>query len=386
MTGSRNPRRIVDLLLPGAGRLASGEVVHGVGRLLLATTWWWATVTMVREFEFGSLVGRWNQAQVGLALSGWLMIATLLWADSVAWARGRSVDGLLPRLADFRKQFRRNRNGMLGFFGVAWLTSVTVLAPLLAVTDPDQINVAPGLLPPGLHTVGATTRWLWMGTDAYGRDLFSRVLHGGQISLVIGFIAVSIAATIGATLGASAGYFGGRIDRAIMWLVDLLLALPSLVLLLAIVGLFKVSGVQSIFLIVTVLGLTSWMGVSRIVRSQVLSLARQDFIQAARALGFSHGRILFRHLLPNAMAPVIVYCSLAIGSVMLAEASLSFLGLGVPPPTATWGTLVNDGRESLQVAPWISTFPGLFIVLAVMSFNLLGDGLRDTLDPKLRGR
>ena len=170
-----------------------------------------------------------------------------------------------------------------------------------------------------------------------------------------------------------------------MWFVDMLLSLPRLVLLLAIVGMFRVQGVKSIFLIVTILGLTGWMGVSRIVRSQVLSLKQQDFVQAARALGYSSQRIVFRHLVPNALAPVIVYCSLAIGGTMLAEAGLSFLGLGVAPPTSTWGTLVSDGREYLRGSGYLTVLPGMCIVMAVMSFNLLGDGLRDSLDPKLRG-
>ena len=171
-----------------------------------------------------------------------------------------------------------------------------------------------------------------------------------------------------------------------MWFTDLLLSLPRLVFLLAIIGMYRAAGAQSIFLIVVVLGITGWMGIARIVRSQVLSLKEQEFVQATRALGLKPARIILRHIIPNALAPVIVYASLAIGSTILVEASLSFLGLGVPPPTSTWGAIVNDGREYLRTAWWITLFPGLMIVAAVMSFNLLGDGLRDALDPKLRGR
>ena len=203
-------------------------------------------------------------------------------------------------------------------------------------------------------------------------------------NLLIGFLAVGIAATIGTVVGATAGFIGGWVDRTLMWFVDLLLALPQLILLLAVVGIVDVGGVWRLVMIVAILGLTAWMGIGRIVRSTVLSLKEQDFVQAARALGYSQSRIVLRHLIPNAMAPVIVYCSLAIGSTMLAEAGLSFLGLGVQPPTSTWGVLVDEGRDPLRHAPWISLFPGFAIVLAVMCFNLAGDGLRDALDPKQR--
>jgi peptide/nickel transport system permease protein len=201
----------------------------------------------------------------------------------------------------------------------------------------------------------------------------------------IGFVSVFIAATLGTTLGATAAFLGGLVDRAIMFVTDALISLPRLVLLITVVGLFRVKGPWAIYLMVVVLGFTAWMAIARIVRSEVLSLKQRDFVQSARALGYSSSRILFVHLIPNAMAPVIVYCSLAIGGTMLAEASLSFLGLGVPPPIPTWGVMVNDGRETLRSAPWTSLFPGLAITMAVLSFNLLGDGLRDALDPKLRG-
>lgn len=318
---------------------------------------------------------------VGLALLFYAALRTVLPATETDVERNSNE-------AVFRRQFAQNRTGMIGLFGVLVLAAITLLTPMITPYDPDQVDFAEKLLAPGWHPTAdhAGLRLLPMGSDEFGRDLFSRVLFGGRISLVIGLVAVAIAATIGVAIGATAGYAAGLADRLLMWVVDLLLSLPSLVLLLAIVGLFRPKGVESIFLIVTILGLTSWMSVSRIVRSQVLSLKEQEFVQAARALGLSPARIVTRHLIPNALAPVIVYCSLAVGAVILSEASLSFLGLGVAPPTSTWGTLVGEGKDHLMRAPWIVAFPGLAILAAVMSFNLLGDGLRDSLDPKLRGR
>lgn len=369
------------LVLPGLGHLLTGEYIVGMGLLGLDGILLWAAVSGFPRI--GEVTGF-----TELLLSWHGIIATIAWFGFAGYAWYTAWRLTNPReLTDVEansnravmvREFRRNRNGMLGVVGVTWLIVTTILAPLIAPYDPDLVNLDVVLRPPDLAYL--------MGTDEFGRDMFSRTLLGARVSVAIGFVAVSIAATIGTTVGAITGWIGGSFDRATMWFVDLLLALPKLILLLAIVGLFRPKGVWAIFLIVTVLGLTGWMGVSRIVRSQVLSLRKQDFIQAAMAMGMSNQRIVFRHLIPNAMAPVIVYCSLAIGGTMLAEAGLSFLGLGVQPPTATWGTLVADGREKLIVAPWIAIFPGLAIVWAVMSFNLLGDGLRDALDPKQRGR
>jgi peptide/nickel transport system permease protein len=385
------PLTRLGLVLPGLGHVLDGQLVIGFGLLLLDFVLVWAAVAgfpRLGEVIFSGAGGQvaWHAI---VSLFSWAAILGGAWfvAFRKAFPRELSEEEFNSNRAIFLRQFSRNRTGMIGLFGVLFLVALTLLTPLIAPFDPDAVDMGDKLMAPGWHVAAdGAERLFLLGTDQYGRDLFSRVLYGGRISLVIGFIAVGIAATIGVTVGAVAGYYGGWIDRFLMWFVDLLLSLPSLVLLLAIVGLFRVSGVSSIFLIVTVLGFTGWMSVSRIVRSQVLSLKQQDFVQAARALGMGTARIVFKHLIPNAMAPVIVYCSLAIGGTMLSEAGLSFLGLGVSPPTSTWGTLVNDGREPLRTAPWIVTFPGLAIVLAVMSFNLLGDGLRDALDPKLRGR
>jgi peptide/nickel transport system permease protein len=270
--------------------------------------------------------------------------------------------------------FKRNRLAVIGLVVVAALYAVAVLAPLIAPYNPIAQHdlVRTGYLPPSpAH---------WLGTDRFGRDVLSRILYGARISLSIGFLAVAIAVVLGSALGAAAGYLGGWLDAAIMRFTDMVLAFPRLVLLIMIVALFN----QSITLIILVLGLTQWPGTARLVRGEVLSLREREFIQAAYALGFKRTRIIVRHLIPNVLAPVIVAATLGIGNTIVLEAGLSFLGLGVRPPTPSWGNMVADGRQNLLGAWWVATFPGLVIVLTVLAFNLVGDGLRDAMDPRLR--
>ena len=370
------------LALPGLGHLLVGELVVGSGLLLLDAILAWAAISggpRAADILFGGPSGSVSPHGL-LALASWPIVAGVLWFTAYrrAFPRPLTEEAFNSNRQIFLRTLARHRTGMMGLFGVIFMLLITLFTPLLAPYDPDAILVGTKNLPPSAEFL--------MGTDGFGRDVFSRLLYGARISLSIGFVAVTIAATLGTTIGSVAAFAGGFIDRALMFLTDGVLALPRLVLLLTIVGLFRFKGPAGIFLIVAILGATGWMGVARIVRSQVLSLKQQEFVQAAQALGLSSTRILFRHLIPNALAPVIVYCSLAIGSTMLAEAGLSFLGLGVPPPTSTWGVMVADGKDALRNAPHIAFFPGVFIMLAVLSFNLLGDGLRDALDPKLRGR
>jgi peptide/nickel transport system permease protein len=261
---------------------------------------------------------------------------------------------------------------MAGLVLLVALGLLALLAPLIAPFDPTETDLL------GSRLLGPSAAH-WMGTDDLGRDLWSRVLFGARISLLIGFLSVAIAVTLGTAVGAVAGYAGGWADTVLMRIVDLFLSIPRLILLLTVVAVFPRATVG---LIVVVLGLTGWMGVSRLVRGQVLAVREREYVLAARALGYRPLRILARHILPNVMTPVIVAATLGIGNAILAEAALSYLGFGIQPPTPSWGTIIQSGGDRMLDAWWITAFPGIAIVLTVMAFNLVGDGLRDALDPR----
>lgn len=249
-----------------------------------------------------------------------------------------------------------------------------VLGPALAPFDPAAQELALRLSgPTGLH---------WFGLDELGRDIFARILSGARISLMVGLIVVGVSASVGITLGSIAGYFGGRIDELISRVIDILLAFPGLLLAIAMVAVLGPSLTNVVF----ALSLIGWVGYARLVRGQVLRAREFEFVQAARALGATTPRILVRHVIPTALPAVTVQATLGMGGAILAEAALSFLGLGVQPPTPSWGTMLNYGRAHLLDAPHLTIFPGLAIAMLVLGFNFLGDGLRDALDPATQGR
>jgi peptide/nickel transport system permease protein len=272
------------------------------------------------------------------------------------------------------RAFSRNRLAVAGLVTVVVLYVVAILAPVLAPFDP----AAQG---PLIERWTAPSSTHPLGTDHLSRDVLSRVLFGARISLAVGLVAVLISTTLGVFLGGLAGYAGGWLDGLVMRVVDVMVAFPRLVLLIAVVALFR----PSLVLIMVVVGLTEWPTTARLVRSRVLSVRNMAFIQAARGLGYTHARILFRHAIPNALAPAIVAATLGVGHVIVLEAGLSFLGLGVRPPTPSWGSMVADGLRNPETAWWVATYPGLAIVCAVVAFNAVGDGLRDALDPRDRG-
>jgi peptide/nickel transport system permease protein len=270
------------------------------------------------------------------------------------------------------RQLRHNWLALAGGVIVLAMLAVALAAPALSPHDPSAIDVTAVLLPPSADHP--------LGTDALGRDVLSRIVYGTRVSLLVGFVAVGIAVLIGVIVGALAGYYPGWVDTLCMRVVDIMLSIPTFFLILAVIALVGPSLVN----IMIVIGVTSWMGVARLVRGEFLSLKESDYVIAARALGVPAPRIIFRHVLPNAMAPVYVATILGIAAAVLVESSLSFLGLGVQPPTPSWGNILTDGKANIEIAWWLSLFPGLAILVTVLGYNLLGEGLRDALDPRLK--
>lgn len=267
---------------------------------------------------------------------------------------------------------RRNRLALAGGVVVVSLALLALLAPVISPRDPNRLDVK--------RILDAPSKAHPLGTDQLGRDVLSRMLYGARVSLAVGFVSVGIAAVIGIVLGSLAGYHGGTTDAMVMRLVDLMLVFPRFFLLLAVLAFLR----PSIWTIMTVIGLTGWMSVARLVRAEFLSLKEREFVLWSQSIGATAFRIIWRHILPNAMGPVLVAMTLGIPAAILTESGLSFLGLGVQPPHATWGNILNEGKDAIEIGWWLSVYPGLAILVTVLSYNLLGEGIRDALDPRLR--
>jgi len=270
------------------------------------------------------------------------------------------------------KKIVKNRLALFGLIIVTSLFAVAVFAPFISPYNYKNIDVQNILMPP------SSTHFF--GTDDLGRDVYSRMIWGARISLAVGFVSVGISTLIGITLGAFAGYYGKYTDMIIMRFVDILLCIPGFFLILAVIAFLG----PNIFNIMIIIGLTSWMGVARLVRAEFLSLKEREFVLGAKASGASDFRIIFVHILPNALAPVFISAVLGVAAAVLLESSLSFLGLGIQPPTPSWGNILADGKSNIEIAWWLSVFPGTGILITVLGYNLLGEGLRDALDPKFK--
>jgi peptide/nickel transport system permease protein len=274
--------------------------------------------------------------------------------------------------SDFWKRFLKNKMAVAGSLVVLLLFAVSLLAPWIAPCDPSAIDLKQILAAPSsAHP---------FGTDQLGRDVLSRMIWGARISLKVGFVATGIAILLGAILGAVSGYYGRWVDAVIMRFVDIMLCFPAFFLILAVIAILE----PSIWNIMIIIGLTGWMGITRLVRADFISLKERDFVLAARVIGASDRRIIFIHILPNAMASILVAATLGIAGAILTESALSFLGIGVQPPTPSWGNILTAGKDNIDIAWWLSLYPGLAILVTVLGYNLLGEGIRDSLDPRLR--
>lgn len=274
-----------------------------------------------------------------------------LWADT--WAR-----------------LRKNKLSVLGLGALLIMVAIALLTPWIAPYTYEAQDLGLGAASPNAAH--------WLGTDTLGRDMLTRIMHGGRVSLMVGFLATAVSLVIGVLWGTIAGYCGGRVDAVMMRIVDILYALPFMIFVILLMVVFG----RNLMLLFLAIGAVEWLTMARIVRSQIIGLAKQEFVEAAIAMGIPRSRIILKHLIPNALGPIIVYTTLTIPQVMLLEAFLSFLGLGVQPPMCSWGLLISDGVQSMEENPWLLIFPGLALAITLFSLNFLGDGLRDALDPK----
>ncbi|MHB1395104.1 MAG: ABC transporter permease [Clostridia bacterium] len=301
-------------------------------------------------------------------------------------------DTIIKKLKVFWKRLRRNKLAVIGMFALIILYMLAIFAPIIApysfegtMDDIFQSDRAPSFKSYEEYDMnGELVKYKpnYFGRDEMGRDVFTRCLYAGRISLTVGFVSVGIAVIIGTFWGCIAGYYGGWIDNIMMRIVDALNAIPTFILLITVMALFK----PNIFNVMIVLGFVNWTSIARFVRAEFLSLIRRDFAEAARCIGAKDARIIFRHILPNAMGPIIVSATMGIANAILTESALSFFGLGVQPPTPSWGNMLTNAQElnTMLLSPWKAFYPGIFIFITVLSFNFFGDGLRDALDPRLK--
>ncbi|MDP9357946.1 MAG: ABC transporter permease [Chloroflexota bacterium] len=294
-------------------------------------------------------------------------------AQATSVPRTKNLGSLkAPARSHLALQLLRRKVAVAGFVILLLLVIVALTAPVIRAADPDKVAPRAALKAPSSEH--------WFGTDQYGRDMYSRVIYGARISLLVGFISVSIAVVVGTTLGLTSGYYGRWVDTTVMRFVDIMLAFPGILLALALVSILG----PSLTNLMIAVGVSSVPAYARLVRGSVLSAKENVYVEAARVVGCTDGTIMRRHVLPNVVAPVIVLATLGFASAILSAAALSFLGLGSQPPTAEWGRMLSEGRNYLREQWWIATFPGLAIMVTVLAMNLLGDGLRDTLDPRQR--
>ncbi len=268
------------------------------------------------------------------------------------------------------RRIYKNNLALIGMIILIPMFLCAVFAPLIAIHSPFEPDLKQVLACPSFSHP--------FGTDTLGRDVFSRVVYGSRVSLVVGFVSVGISVLMGIAIGAISGYYGGILDETIMRFVDLMMCFPVFFLILAVIALLE----PSIWNIMIVIGLTGWMGIARLIRAEILSIKHKEYVLAAKAVGLSEMRIIFKHVLPNAMSPAYVVATLGIGGAILMESALSFLGIGVQPPTPSWGNILTQAKDNIEVAWWLSLYPGLAIFLTVMGYNLLGEGLRDIFDPR----
>ena len=267
-------------------------------------------------------------------------------------------------------KLRKNRMALFGFAVLLVLCVVSLLTPWIAPYSYEEQDLMLGATPPSAAH--------WLGTDIFGRDMLTRIMYGGRVSLMVGFIATAVALVIGILWGSIAGFVGGRVDAVMMRIVDIMYALPFMIFIVLLMVVFG----RNILLLFVAIGAVEWLTMARIVRSQVMALRKQEFVEAAYSMGLTRWAIIRRHIIPNTLGPVIVYTTLTIPSVMLLEAFLSFLGLGIQPPQSSWGLLINYGVETMEEYPWLLIFPGITLSLTLFALNFLGDGLRDALDPR----